>query len=167
MRKSSRSARTALRSPGRPPVGWRVDRCCFWAAFARGLYPEAAVADDQGIVGLNRRLSKRVAPVSPSTYLGCMTAAAALERHRAEVLRLAAKHGATDVRVFGSVARGDADESSDIDFLVQMSPGRSLFDLGGLLMDLQDLLERRVGVVTERGLRPRMRERVLRDAVPV
>lgn len=96
-----------------------------------------------------------------------MTAAAALKHHRAEVLRLAAKHGATDVRVFGSVARGDADESSDIDFLVRMMPGRSLFDIGGLLMDLQDLLGRRVDVVTEGGLRPRTRERVLRDAIAV
>lgn len=96
-----------------------------------------------------------------------MTATDALKRHRAEVLRLAAKYGATDVRVFGSVARGEADESSDIDFLVRMSPGRSAFDIGGLLMDLQDLLGRRVDVVTERGLRPRMRERVLREAIPV
>ena len=96
-----------------------------------------------------------------------MTATDALKRHRAEVLRLSAKYGATDVRVFGSVARGEADESSDIDFLVRMSPGRSAFDIGGLLMDLQDLLGRRVDVVTERGLRPRMRERVLREAIPV
>ena len=96
-----------------------------------------------------------------------MSAAATLERHRTEVLRLAAQYGATDVRVFGSVARGDCDDSSDIDFLVRMMPGRSLFDIGGLLMDLQDLLGRRVDVVTERGLRPRMRERVLRDAIPV
>lgn len=96
-----------------------------------------------------------------------MTAADALKRHRSEVLRLAAHYGATDVRVFGSVARGDADESSDIDFLVQMNPGRSAFDIGGLLMDLQDLLGRRVDVVTERGLRPRMREEVLREAIPV
>lgn len=90
-----------------------------------------------------------------------------LDQHRAAVLRLAAEHGATDVRVFGSVARGEADEASDIDFLVRMSPGRSLFDLGALLMDLQDLLGCRVDVVTERGLRPRMRERVLRDAIPI
>ena len=96
-----------------------------------------------------------------------MTAADTLKRHRAEVLRLAAQYGATDIRVFGSVARGEADEASDIDFLVRMSPGRSVFDIGGLLMDLQDLLGRRVDVVTERGLRPRMRERVLREAVPV
>lgn len=96
-----------------------------------------------------------------------MTAADALKRHRADVLRLAAQYGATDVRVFGSVARGEADESSDIDFLVRMSPGRSVFDIGGLLMDLQDLLGRRVDVVTERGLRPRVRERVMREAIPV
>lgn len=92
---------------------------------------------------------------------------AILHQHRREVLRLAAEHGATDVRVFGSVARGEADDASDIDFLVRMGPGRSLFDLGALLMDLQDLLGRRVDVVTERGLRPRMRERVLRDAIPI
>ena len=91
----------------------------------------------------------------------------ALQQHREEILDLAAKHGATDVRVFGSAARGDADELSDIDFLVRLIPGRSLFDLGELLMDLQDLLGRRVDIVTERGLRPRMRERVLRDAIPV
>lgn len=96
-----------------------------------------------------------------------MTAADTLKRHRDEVLRLAAKHGATDIRVFGSVARGESDEGSDVDFVVRLNPGRSLFDLGGLVMDLQDLLGRRVDVVTERGLRARMRERVLREAVPV
>jgi predicted nucleotidyltransferase len=96
-----------------------------------------------------------------------MTVKDALQEHREEILELAAQHGATDVRLFGSVARGDADELSDIDFLVRMIPGRSLLDLGALLMDLQDLLGCRVDVVTERGLRPRMRERVLRDAVPV
>ena len=96
-----------------------------------------------------------------------MTAADALKRHRADILRIAAQYGATDVRVFGSVARGDADERSDLDFVVRMAPGRSLLDLGGLLMDLQDLLGRRVDIVTDQGLRPSMRERVLREAVPV
>lgn len=99
--------------------------------------------------------------------LSQMTVTEALQEHREEIIELATKHGATDVRVFGSAARREADELSDIDFLVRMMPGRSLFDLGALLMDLQDLLGRRVDVVTERGLRPRMRERVLRDAVPV
>ena len=96
-----------------------------------------------------------------------MTASDTLKRHRADVLKLAAKYGATDIRVFGSVARGDSDDSSDIDLLVRMSPGRSLFDIGGLVMDLQDLLGRRVDVVTELGLRPRIREQVLREAVPI
>ncbi len=96
-----------------------------------------------------------------------MTAADALKRYRADVLRIAAQYGATDVRVFGSVARGEADESSDIDLVVRMAPGSSLFDIGGLLMDLQDLLGRRVDIVTDGGLRPRMRERVLREAVPL
>ena len=84
---------------------------------------------------------------------------------REDVLRVARLHGASNVRVFGSVARGEAGPDSDVDFLVDMEPGRSLLDLGGLLMDLQELLGRRVDVVTERGLRERVRERVLREAV--
>jgi len=87
-----------------------------------------------------------------------------LAARRDEILRLAAKHGAHNVRIFGSVARGDADERSDIDFLVDMDAGRSLLDLGGLLMDLRTLLSRPVDVVTEKGLRKRIRERVLREA---
>ena len=84
---------------------------------------------------------------------------------RDQILRVAARHGARRVRVFGSVARGDADETSDIDFLVELEPGRTLFDLGGLLMDLRDLLGRDVDVVTERGLKTRIRTRVLQEAV--
>ena len=84
---------------------------------------------------------------------------------REEILRVAASHGARKVRVFGSVARGEADETSDIDFLVELEPGRTLFDLGGLLMDLRDLLGREVDVVTERGLKARIRSRVLQETV--
>ncbi len=80
-------------------------------------------------------------------------------------MRIAGKHGARKVRIFGSVARGEADAASDLDFLVEMEPGRSLLDLGGLLMDLQDLLGCRVDVVTEKGLRERIRDRVLKEAV--
>jgi hypothetical protein len=76
-----------------------------------------------------------------------------------------AEHGAHRVRVFGSVARGEADEKSDIDFLVEMEPGRSLFDLGGIQYELEQLLGRPVDVVTERGLKPRIRGRVLQEAV--
>ncbi len=88
-----------------------------------------------------------------------------LRAQRAETLRLAAEHGARDIRVFGSVARGEADASSDIDFLVEMGAGRSLLDLGGLLEDLRELLKQPVDIVTERGLKARIRERVLREAV--
>lgn len=84
---------------------------------------------------------------------------------KAQILALAAQHGALNVRVFGSAANGTADEKSDIDFLVDMEKGRSLLDLGGLLMDLQELFGRKVDVVTEKGLRERIREAVLRQAV--
>ncbi len=90
-----------------------------------------------------------------------------LEEKRGEILRIASKHGAREVRVFGSVARGEADRESDIDFLVELEPGRSLLDLGGLQMELESLLGRRVDVVTARGLKARIRERVLREAVRV
>jgi len=84
-----------------------------------------------------------------------------------QILALATKYGASNVRVFGSVAQGTADENSDVDFLVNLAPGRSLFDLGGLLYELQKLLGRNVDVVTPAGLRPRIRDRVLREAVPI
>jgi predicted nucleotidyltransferase len=86
-------------------------------------------------------------------------------KQREQILALAAKYGASDVRIFGSVARGQADELSDVDFLVNLQDGRSLFDLGGLLYELQRLLGRRVDVVTFDGLRPRIRDRVLKEAV--
>jgi predicted nucleotidyltransferase len=94
-----------------------------------------------------------------------MTAADLLSTHRDEILAIAERYGARNVRVFGSVARGEADDASDIDFLVDMETGRSLFDLGGLLVDLRELLGRDVDVVTVRGLKERIRERVLAEAV--
>ena len=90
-----------------------------------------------------------------------------LPEKRREILNVAMKHGAYNVRVFGSTARGNAVPDSDIDILVEMEEGRSLLDLGGLLMDLQDLLSCKVDVVTEQGLRPRIRNRILREAVPL
>lgn len=90
-----------------------------------------------------------------------------LQAKREDILRLAKAYGAYNVRVFGSVARGEADEKSDIDLLVDMEKGRSLLDMGGLLIDLQDMLGHDVDIVTERGLRERMRDRVLKDAVPL
>jgi len=90
-----------------------------------------------------------------------------LKAKREEILRVAAKRGARNVRIFGSVARGEADEASDIDILVDLEPGRSLLDLGGLWSELNELLGRKVEVVTEKGLRERIRDRVLREAVPL
>lgn len=90
-----------------------------------------------------------------------------LQQNRDRVLETTARYGAYNVRVFGSVARGEATASSDIDFLVSMEPGRSLMDLGGLLYELQNLLGVNVDVVTEKGLRARIREKVLREAIPL
>ena len=96
-----------------------------------------------------------------------MNIAELLKERRSEILRISAKYGARNVRFFGSVTRGEARQDSDVDFLVDLEPGRSLFDLGGLLMDLQALLACKVDVVTERGLRPRIRDRVLKEAKPL
>lgn len=71
------------------------------------------------------------------------------------------------MRVFGSVARGEADEQSDIDLIVEFEPGRSLLDHAALWLELQELLGCKVDVVSERGLKPRIREKVLREAVPL
>ena len=90
-----------------------------------------------------------------------------IQERRAEIRRLAERYRAGDVRVFGSVARGENTEGSDVDLLIRTRPGCSLFDLGGLLEDLQELLGCRVDLVTEDGLKPRLRERVLREAIPL
>jgi len=90
-----------------------------------------------------------------------------LKQHRDEILRLSRQHGACEVRVFGSVARGDAAPGSDLDLLVSLEPGRNLLDLGGLLMTLQRLLGCRVDVMTEASLRGPVRERALREAIPL
>jgi len=90
-----------------------------------------------------------------------------IEMHKAAIYRLAESRGARNIRVFGSVARGEDDQASDVDFLVDLEPGRGLFDLGGLLMDLRDLLQAPVDVVTPSLLKARIRNRVLREAVPL
>jgi predicted nucleotidyltransferase len=82
-------------------------------------------------------------------------------------LQLCAKYGARNVRVFGSVARGEADEQSDIDLPVEFEPNRSLLDHAGLWGELQELLGVKVDVVSAHGLKPRIRERVLQEAIPL
>ncbi len=96
-----------------------------------------------------------------------MDAGSLLTTQREQILVLARKHGAYNVRVFGSVARGDARPDSDIDLLVNLEKGRSLLDLARLLRELQDLLGCNVDLVTEAGLRPRIRHQVLKDARPL
>ncbi|HNU40009.1 MAG TPA: nucleotidyltransferase family protein [Methanothrix sp.] len=82
-------------------------------------------------------------------------------------MKIAAKHGACNVRIFGSVARGEAGENSDIDLLVELEPGRSLLDLAKLVVELEDLLNRKVDVVTEQGLYWLLRRRILTEARPL
>ena len=88
-----------------------------------------------------------------------------LKANRDEILQIAARHGASNLRIFGSLARGDGTAESDVDVLVDLEEGRSLFDLGALLEDLRNLLGRRVDVVSEKGLRKRIRAQVLEEAV--
>ena len=93
----------------------------------------------------------------PSTY-------DMLKQHRAEILALAARHGAIGIRVFGSVACGKDKESSDIDFLVSMEKGRSLFDLAKLQTDLEGLLHKQIDIVSEKGIYPKLRNTILGEA---
>jgi uncharacterized protein len=90
-----------------------------------------------------------------------------LKVQREQILKIARKNGAYDVRIFGSVARGEARPESDVDFLVKLEAGRSLLDLARLLRELQTLLGLPVDVVTEVGLRPRIRPQVLKEARPL
>jgi len=90
-----------------------------------------------------------------------------LKVRRKEILELASRNGAANVRVFGSVARGEERPDSDIDFLVNLESGRSLLDLARLLRQLKSLLGRDVDVVTEAGLRARIKQRVLKEARPL
>ncbi len=90
-----------------------------------------------------------------------------LGEKRDEIKRIAAKHGAHNIRIFGSVARGDAGPDSDIDLLIDAGPNTSSWFPAGLILELEDLLGRRVEVVTEKALNPDIRDYVLREAAPL
>jgi len=88
-----------------------------------------------------------------------------IRKEKKTILALCRQYGVTRIRIFGSVARGEEDTNSDVDFLVELEPGRSLFDLGGLQMALQELLGCKVDVVTQPGIRQRLKERILAEVV--
>lgn len=90
-----------------------------------------------------------------------------IREKRDEILAIATRYGARNVRVFGSVARGEADAESDVDLLVEFDETTSLLDHASMLIELEALLGRRVDVAPEKCLRPRIRERVLEEAVPL
>lgn len=90
-----------------------------------------------------------------------------VQRKRKEILAVAHAHGLINVRIFGSVARGEDTPQSDIDFLVDLENGRTLLDLGGALVKLQELLGRKVDIVTERGLHWYLREKITKEALPI
>lgn len=90
-----------------------------------------------------------------------------IRANRDEILRIASKHGVCNIRVFGSFARGDVRPDSDVDFLVDAAQSTSSWFPAGLILDLESLLGRHVEVVTERALNARIRDEVLREAVPV
>ena len=96
-----------------------------------------------------------------------MTLTEVLAGKREDLLRIAERYGAQDVRVFGSLARGEAGPESDVDLLVKLAPGVTLLKHAALVRELEALLGRRVDLVSERGLRPWVRASVLRDAVPL
>lgn len=92
---------------------------------------------------------------------------ALIAERRTDILRIAHEHGASRVRVFGSVARGESGPDSDLDLLIDMGSGRDLFDIVAIKLDIEDLLGREVHVVTEAAISPYMREQVLLEAIPL
>jgi len=108
-----------------------------------------------------------IGPCHPTKGVTMIRIQELLKAKRNEILALTTKHGATKVRLIGSVARREETQESDIDFLVEMESGRSLLDHAALILDLEALLGRKVDIASDRGLRPRVRERVLKEAVPL
>ena len=90
-----------------------------------------------------------------------------IRSRREDILRIAASHGARNIRVFGSIARGEANDESDVDFLVNFDESSSLMDHAALLVELEELLGRKVDVAPEESIRTKIKERVMKDAIPL
>ena len=124
----------------------------------------------QRLPGPNRQVQLAREQLIPSDYNlleATMGIEEFLSENRPAILRAAKAHGAGNVRVFGSVARGEASADSDVDLLVDLEPGRSLLDHAALVIELEALLGRKVDVAIARGLRSRIRDRVLKEAIPL
>ncbi len=96
-----------------------------------------------------------------------MTIKGLLAEKREDILRFAAWRGARNIRIFGSFARGTARDDSDVDILIDVESGRSLLDVIGLWLDLQELLGRKVDLLTEAGVHPLLQERIMAEARPL
>ena len=90
-----------------------------------------------------------------------------MEQHRQAILRLAEDHGARNVRVFGSIARGHAGPDSDVDLLVEMELGRTLLDFVGLWQDLEELLRCKVDLLSDGGVSPYLKDKIYAEAIPL
>jgi predicted nucleotidyltransferase len=135
-----------------------------------GVGSSSMLGGSQNQSGLTRGRPKRLLELraeSRRIFEDIVTIEELIKDRREEILRIAARHGAHNIRIFGSVVRGEARPDSDVDFLVDMEPGRTLLDMGGLLMELRDALGREVDVVTERGLKARIRHRIIKEATPL
>ena len=124
-----------------------------------------------GHVGFSQATWAAEEPTRPTTtrynVRATLARAMDLEKQRDEMIEIAARHGARNVRVFGSVARGEAGSESDIDLLVELEADRSFLDLVGLGQDLDELLQRKVDVLTDASLHPRVRQQILAEARPL
>jgi uncharacterized protein len=164
-----------------PSLGHRVDEARRASGLTQAALAEAIGIDRTAISKIesgSRKLSStelaRIARVLDRPVEWFVTSSPsekdllrALRRKRAAILRVARKHGGRSVRIFGSVVRAEAGPESDIDLLVEMEPGRGLLEQAAMLLELEDLLGRDVDIVTPEGLRDRVRDRVLREAVPL
>ncbi|MDQ3151519.1 MAG: nucleotidyltransferase family protein [Actinomycetota bacterium] len=90
-----------------------------------------------------------------------------LRAHRDEIAAIGRRHGVSDIRIFGSVARGEADERSDLDLLIDVAPGHGYFDMAGFALDIEQRMGVFTQVATPNGLKPRMQTRIIAEAVPL
>lgn len=99
--------------------------------------------------------------------INCMMSKNILKKNRDKILSICKKYGAKDIRIFGSLARGDSNKKSDVDILVKMEAGRTLFDLVDLWQELEEVLNCKVDIITEGGVSPYLREKIFSEAIPL